>query len=142
MEKPNPANGGIEQEVSPNGGRRKWIKIWTENWLEGTVRFNCNHKERAVWVDLLVLAGRSRMPGMICAGKDGNATVGLPALRLAGIVDVPEVELLTMLQKFERQGRIELRYDEERRLIIFIKNWAAYQADYSKQARYRAKKRA
>jgi hypothetical protein len=127
--------------TNPVAGSRRWIKLWVEPWFKGTVRFTLDHRERAVWIDLLAMAGQSRFPGVICAGIENGPLVGFPLRYIAGQVDVPEDDLKQMFAKFEAQGRISIRRDERDRLIITVKNWQKYQADYSKQARYRAKKK-
>jgi hypothetical protein len=134
-------NSGEPLTANPVGQSRRWIKLWTEPWLKGTVRFTLDHRERAVWMDLLALAGQSRIGGVICAGIENGAVIGYPILFLAGLVDIPQDELTTMLSKFEVQERIRIKKDERDRIVIHIENWGKYQADYSKQARYRAKKK-
>jgi hypothetical protein len=103
-----------------NHGSRKWIKLRVDPWLSGTMRFTLDHKQRAVWADLLALGGQSR---------------------IAGFVDVPEInELKATLDLFEKQERITVEH-ENGRIIIRLLNWSKYQAEYSKQARYKAKKK-
>jgi len=48
--------------------RRQWIKLWVEEWLGGTTRFELDPAERSVWADLLAMAGRSKFPGIIASG--------------------------------------------------------------------------
>jgi hypothetical protein len=59
---------------TPNGsfGKRSWVKLWTNEWLDGTTRYQMSDAQRAFWIDLLAMAGRSRFPGIICAGRDGQ----------------------------------------------------------------------
>lgn len=52
------------------------IKLWVNEWLDGTTRFQMSGAQRAFWIDLLAMAGRSRFPGIICAGMDGELYVG------------------------------------------------------------------
>jgi hypothetical protein len=132
---------GEPNAANPIAGSRRWIKLWVEPWFKGTVRFTLDHRERAVWIDLLAMAGQSRFPGVICAGIENGPFVGYPFRYIAGQVDVPESDLKQMLDKFEAQDRISVKRDARDRLIITVKNWQKYQADYSKQARYRAKKK-
>ena len=47
---------------------RRWIKMWVQESLIGTVRFDFTPAERGVWYDLLLLAGNCRMEGVIAAG--------------------------------------------------------------------------
>ncbi len=136
-----PGGIGEPSNTNPIAGSRRWIKLWVEPWFKGTVRFTLDHRERAVWIDLLAMAGQSRYPGVICAGVENGPIVGFPLRYLAGQVDVPENDLTQILTKFEAQDRINLKRDERGGFIITVNNWAKYQADYSKQARYRAKKK-
>lgn len=123
-----------------NYGPRSWIKVWVDQWLNGTTRFTLSHKERSIWIDLLALAGKSRVPGVICSGMEGDRIIGMPLLRVAGVVDVPAEELTQVLLLFEAQDRVRVEH-ENGRLIIRILNWDKYQADYSRQKRYKEKKR-
>jgi hypothetical protein len=123
-----------------NQGARKWIKLWVDPWLSGTMRFTLDHKQRSVWADLLALGGQSRMSGVICSGQERGHIIGMPLLRLAGLVDVPTQELTEMINLFEAQERIRVEHENER-LIIHILNWGKYQADYSRQKKYKQKKR-
>jgi hypothetical protein len=45
--------------------RRKWIKLWVDDWLDGSIRKDLNASETGVWADLLAMAGHSRNPGVI-----------------------------------------------------------------------------
>jgi hypothetical protein len=127
-------------DIKSNFGRRRWIKLWVDSWLSGTMRFTLNHKQRSVWADLLALGGQSRVSGVICSGEERGQIVGMPLLRIAGSVDVPPDELDEMLKLFEAQERIRIEH-ENGRLIIHILNWSRYQADYSRQNKYKERKR-
>jgi hypothetical protein len=63
--------------VNPVGQSRKWVKLWVDPWLKGTVRFTLDHVERAVFADLLALGGQSRISGVICAGIESGSRPGL-----------------------------------------------------------------
>ena len=124
-----------------NHGSRKWIKLWVDPWLSSTMRFTLDHKQRAVWADLLALGGQSRISGVICAGEEGGKLIGLPLSRIAGAVDVPDLaELSGMLDLFEKQERITVE-KENGRVIIRLLNWSKYQSEYSRQNRYKAGKK-
>jgi hypothetical protein len=62
-------------------GKRKWVKLWTNEWLDGTTRYQMSGAQRALWIDLLALAGRSRFPGVVCAGRDGDESQQIPGAR-------------------------------------------------------------
>ena len=72
--------------MKPLYGKRTWVKLWVSEWLDGTTRFQMSGAERAFWIDLLAMAGRSRHPEVVCAGKDGDVnTKGLvTVIRNAG----------------------------------------------------------
>jgi len=120
-----------------NRGSRKWIKLWVDPWLSSTMRFTLDHKQRAVWADLLAMGGQSRVSGVICSGEESGQIVGIPLLRIAGLVDVPTEELSNMLMLFEKQERIKLSHDSGGRVIITILNWSKYQSEYDRQKKYR-----
>ena len=42
-----------------------WIKIHAELWLLGSTRFELNHEERAIFIDILTRAGLNDPPGQI-----------------------------------------------------------------------------
>jgi hypothetical protein len=99
--------------------RPYWIKFWTEEWLDGSIRVQLTAEERSVWADLLALAGRSRNPGVI----QSNNGVAYPHSYLAGRFRVP-IELLEVsLKKFVEQARIS-----ENTHGITILNWEKYQS--------------
>lgn len=100
-----------------------WVKIWTEEWLDGSIREQLTGAERALWVDLLVMAGRSRNPGIV----QSNPNVSYSHEYLAGRFRVSLEELETALKKFQSQGRIQ-----ENDTGIVIVNWAKYQSPKSR----------
>ena len=108
-----------------------WIKLWTEEWLDGSVRETLSMQERAIWIDLLTLAGRSRQRGLIQSGEN----VPYSHKYLAERFQVP-IELLEVtLQKCIKQKRIS-----EDGNGIRILNWKKYQSEFKKRKPYRQKK--
>lgn len=95
-----------------------WIKVWTEEWLDGSIREQMSCEERAIWIDLLVMAGRSRQPGIIQSNPDTPYTHS----HLAGRFKIPVKDLESALKAFETQGRIR-----ENGTGIEIVNWHKYQ---------------
>ena len=85
---------------------RKWVKVWINEWREGTLRWQATDSQRAFWIDLLALAGRSRYPGIVCAGKDGESVVGYPATFLAPNSGMTADNVETTLQFFASKGMI------------------------------------
>ena len=95
-----------------------WIKIWTEEWLDGSIREQLTTSERSIWVDLLVMAGRSRNLGII----QSNPKVPYSHEYLANRFRVSPKELDEALLHFKAQGRIK-----EDGKGIEIVNWGKYQ---------------
>jgi len=109
---------------------RDWVKLWIKESLLGTIREDLTAEERGVWYDFLLLAGNSRIPGIICA----NSTTPMPVKRIAGILNISEALVKQSIKKFLTSGRIKL--DEQG--IIHIENWAKYQySDYDRQKKFR-----
>ncbi len=99
--------------------RPPWIKLWTEEWLDGSIRMELSPSERSIWADLLALSGRSRVPGLIQANN------GVPYTHnyLAGRFNVSEELLETTLKKCSIQKRI---IEDENGIKII--NWKKYQS--------------
>lgn len=114
-------------------GRRKWVKLWVSEWLDGTMRFQMTPAQRGIWADLLALAGSSRTAGIIGPGETGGIADGFPLDYLASILRVDLETLKDALAAFRQQQRI----DVNERGAIAIVNWAKYQSEYQRQAKYR-----
>jgi hypothetical protein len=125
--------------MKPSTGRRSWVKLWVNDWLEGTTRYQMTDAQRAFWIDLLAMAGRSRFGGVVCSGKDGDAYIGYPLSKFQGLLAEP-LDILATFDLFERTGKITLHANGEelRRLfVIYITNWTRYQSEYERTKRYR-----
>lgn len=118
--------------------RRQWVKLWVNEWLDGTTRFKLTKPQRLLWIDLLALAGRSRFPGFIYAGeqKDGER-VGYPLNYLAGVLGFESQDLNNALLILQEHGHIKLSGVERDSLIIQLINWDKYQSEYQRQRAYR-----
>ena len=112
---------------------KRWIKLWVHESLEGTIRFDFSPEERAVWYDLLLLAGRCRREGII-APSEGAA---FPHLWIAGTLNISQELLDRTLKKCIETERIK-----ENSNGIEILNWAKYQSEYDRQKPYRQGKAA
>jgi hypothetical protein len=124
-------------------GRRAWVKLWVTDWLDGTTRYEMSGAQRAFWIDLLAMAGRSRIPGMICAGRIGERIVGYPLSVFNGLDAAGELNVAATLDLFESSGKIQVEVTQEaplKLLKIKILNWEKYQSEYSRQKRYRDQK--
>ena len=112
--------------------RRQWVKLWVNEWLQGTMRFQMTSSERGLWGDLLALAGSSRLPGIIAAGETNGKPTGYPVDYLANLLRWPQKELTASLKKFEQHERISIKNG-----VIVVTNWNKYQSEYQRQAKYR-----
>lgn len=109
---------------------RRWIKLWSSEWLKGSIRFDFTAEERGVWADLLALAGNCRQDGLISA----NETTPYPHSYIAGILNITVDLLEQVLDKCGKSGRIN-----ENEHGIEITNWGKYQSEYDRQKSYRQK---
>lgn len=109
--------------------RRNWIKLWTHEWLTGTLRWQLTPEQRAMWADLLALAGDSRFPGMVTPGESGGKLIGYPAAYFAGLFRCSEDTVVKAFDIFEEQNRIKVCEDG----AIQIVNWAKYQSEYQEK---------
>lgn len=124
--------------MSYKSTRRQWVKLWVNEWLDGTTRFELTAPQRLVWVDLLALAGRSRFPGFIYAGMgDSGKRVGYPVAYLAGVLQMDEVALNNTMKLLLDKGHITLEESGPEQYIIGIVNWEKYQSEYLRQKAYR-----
>lgn len=134
------ANGtGTVHAMKPTQGRRTWFKVFVDDWLEGTTRYQMSGAERAFWIDLLAMAGRSRYGGIVCSGKDGDQLIGYPLSKFQGLLAEP-IDLEGTFALFERTGKITMQVSGEgtRKLyVLFITNWARYQSEYDRVKKYR-----
>lgn len=111
---------------------RRWIKLWVDESLDGTIRFDFDPAERGVWFDILLLAGRCRQEGLISPGH-GQA---YPHNWIAGRLNISLELLEGVLAKCKTSGRIS-----ENSNGIKILNWNKYQSEYERQKPYREKKK-
>ncbi len=113
---------------------RDWVKLWVKEALLGTIREDLTPDERGTWYDFLLLAGNSRIPGVICA----NQTTALPVKRIAGILNITESLVNRCTRKFLESGRITV----DKNGVIAIVNWSRYQyTDYDRQKPWRDRQR-
>lgn len=115
------------QQYRPS--RRSWIKLWVSEWLDGTVRWQLTQQQRAMWTDLLALAGYSRFPGYVTPGTDGDGLIGYPMQHLASVFRCSMAEASETLQVLENQGRITI----DKNGVIKIVNWDKYQSEYQQK---------
>lgn len=122
---------------------RSWIKVWVGEWLDGTTRYEMTGAQRAFWVDLLAMAGRSRVPGVVCAGDEAGSLFGYPISRFQGILGDDTVDVLETLRMFESQGKISMqvtRDSDPKLYAVTIISWQKYQSEYMRQQASRKSK--
>lgn len=116
---------------------RTWVKINCDRWFDGTIR-----KEpielRAIWTDLLALAGRTGHDGII---RLPGTNIGYSDEQLCSIFNV---QMSVWLEAKERLRNHPSGAEENRITInsgncIEIINWKYYQSEYSRQKSYREK---
>jgi len=98
--------------------RKPWLKLWSREWLEGSIRFDCDSKERGIFTDLLALANESVNRGIIQV----NEITPFPHSWLASKLNIPLEEFENTLNKFTKQERIR-----ETEFGIEIINFKFYQ---------------
>lgn len=98
--------------------RRRWLKLWSREWLGGSIRFDLEADERGVWADLLAMANESRNPGVIQA----NPLSGYPRPWIANTLNITNELLDRTLQKCIAADRLA-----ENHAGITILNWGKYQ---------------
>lgn len=133
--------------MKPTQGKRAWVKLWTTEWLDGTTRYQMTDAQRAFWIDLLAMAGRSRIPGIICAGRDEDCLVGYPLNRFSSLMAGP-IDVEATFALFERTGKVKITITSEgppKLFSIALLNWKKYQSDLDAQAErarnYRSRKK-
>lgn len=128
--------------MNPRFGRRTWVKLWVNEWLDGTTRFEMTDSQRAFWIDLLAMAGRSRFPGIVCAGKTPEGKlIGYPINKFQSLMSEP-IHVEETLDLFARTGKVsieETSAEPIRLLAIKLLNWNKYQSEYQRQKPYRQK---
>jgi hypothetical protein len=119
---------------------RRWVKLWVNEWLDGTTRYEMSGAQRAFWVDLLAMAGRSRCAGIVCAGQDGERFVGYPLTVFGALDAANEIDIPATFDLFERTGKIRIEVTSENPTKLYkitIINWDRYQSEYDRQKNYR-----
>lgn len=116
---------------------RTWVKINCDRWFDGTIR-----KEpievRAIWTDILALAGRTGQDGTIrLPGTD----LGYTDEQIASIFQVPLSIWLSAKERLRNHpmGPEENRIHINGGNVIEIINWSSYQSEYIRQLSYREK---
>lgn len=125
----------MEEQAGRRGRpRRTWVKLHCDGILRGSINYQLELSEQAVWMKMLALAA-------ICGGKDGwiqdNNEKPVPHLFIADELHCPVEIFESTLTKCIADDRCR-----ENSRGIEIVNWANYQSEYSRQKPSReAKKR-
>jgi hypothetical protein len=114
------------------GWRRRWIKLYPLECLEGSIRYQLEPDERGVWYDLLNFSALCSTPGTI----SDNDSRPYPNEYIANRLNIPLDLLMRTLAKCVAEGRVQ-----ENGTGLHITNWSAYQSEYQRQKPYRDKKK-
>ena len=106
----------------------RWIKLYTNETLRGSIRFQLTMEEQGIWFNLLCMAGESRSPGIIQASPG----VGYPVEFIAAQLRIPKKLLENTLTKLAKQERLTI--DGKGIRVI---NWSDYQSVSIKEKKYR-----
>ena len=110
--------------------RRKWIKLYPMECLNGSIRYQLTSEGRGTWYDLLNFAAICTNHGTI-SDRDGRP---YPHDFIANRLNI-SVELLeTTITSCITEGRLT-----EDETGIHITNWKLYQSEYDRQKAYRHK---
>lgn len=104
----------------------RWVKLWTQETLYGTTNRELTLEERAIWFEMLALAGDSPVPGIICVSPD----VSFTDAQLSQILDAPLdlIERTKVKLASPEIGKITVNSNG----FIHIRNWDRYQSDFDR----------
>jgi hypothetical protein len=129
-------------------GKGDYIRLYPERWIHGSTREELTNAERAVWIDLLALAGLNDPPGQI---------IFFTRKRLANTLNISEKLLNSTLNKAIYFRKIDIKPDQievksttkittlgtsqskigSELHTIYILKWDEYQSEYMRQKPYR-----
>jgi len=98
---------------------RMWIKLWVKEIIHGSTLKELDVEERAVWFELLCLAGDSITPGKICISEE----MGYTTDQLCHLLKINSKLLQRSLQTLENVKKISQNGNG----IIEIVNFDKYQ---------------
>ena len=110
-----------------------WIKLWVKEIIHGSTLKELDVEERAVWFELLCLAGDSITPGKICISEE----MGYTTDQLCHLLKINSKLLQRGLQVLEKVGKIKRNGAN----IIEVCNFVEYQGseeDIEKRREYMA----
>ena len=107
--------------------RRRWIKLYPVECLEGSIRYQLEPDERGVWYDLLNFTALCANSGSI-ADRDSRP---YPHSFIANRLNIPLELLERTLTKCIEENRLK-----EDKTGIHITNWKYYQSEYDRVKGY------
>ena len=109
----------------------RWIRLWTDETINGTTFTELTAEQRGVWWSLLILAGYSPVPGVICIAP------GIPYTRgqMAGFLKLPLDVLTRSIEHLASPEVKKIVINQDG--TIAIANWNKYQTEYDRQKGYR-----
>ncbi len=110
---------------------RRWIKLYPERCLNGSIRYQLTSGERGVWYDLLCFASLCNQGGKM-ADRDGRP---YPDDFVANRLNIKTELFNETVKKCLEEGRL-VRNDGG---CLEIKNWNTYQSEYERQCLSRQK---
>jgi hypothetical protein len=103
----------------------RWFKIWGDKWLLGSTRYELTAEQRAVWIDLLAKASKSKVLGQI----------NFYSLeQLAQQFNISLELLENTIKRCVEEKKIKF-FSKKRKILIL--NWKEYQSEYQRQRPYR-----
>ena len=112
--------------------RRKWIKLYPVECLDGSIRYQLEPDERGVWYDLLNFSAICTNAGTI-SDRDGRP---FPHSFIANRLNISLELLDRTINKCKEEGRL----DEDENGIHII-NWRYYQSEYERQKFYQRREK-
>ena len=110
--------------------RRRWIKLWVQETLYGTLSKELTALEQSVWFKPFALGGDSPAAGKICVAKDIPYTDD----QLSKLFNVDIETLIGAEEELLATERIHYSND-----VICITNWEKYQGEYERLRKWREK---
>lgn len=108
--------------------RRRWIKLYPVECIDGSIRYQLTSDQRGVWYDLLNFAAICSNDGVI-ADRSGRP---YPHSFIANRLNISDELLESALEKCKDEDRLT-----EDDTGIHITNWSTYQSEYDRQKPYR-----
>ena len=108
--------------------KRRWIKFYPGEIINGSLRWQLTAAERSVWYELMLFASLCSNTGDIC-DRDGKP---FPYSFIANRLNITGKLFRSTLKKCIDEGRIA-----EDDAGLHIVNWSRYQSEYDRQKPYR-----